>query len=58
MLRDMGHDPSMSEASKLSHENLSKLGLEKEIGADDIIDYKELVPMILKRLDIAGHPQE
>lgn len=49
MLIDMGHDSSMSEASKRSHENLSKLGLEREIGADEVIDYSVLVPMILKR---------
>jgi 3-hydroxyisobutyrate dehydrogenase-like beta-hydroxyacid dehydrogenase len=49
MLKDMGHDFTMSEASRVSHENLAKLGLEAEIGADDVIDYKELVPLILKK---------
>jgi len=55
MLEDMRHDSTMSEASRMSHENLSRLGLESEIGADDVVDYRELIPMILNKHKSRNH---
>jgi 3-hydroxyisobutyrate dehydrogenase-like beta-hydroxyacid dehydrogenase len=49
MLNMIGNDSTMSQATEASHKLLSELHIDEQIGINEVLDYKEIIPIILSR---------
>ncbi len=49
MLNMIGNDSTMSQATEKSHKLLSELHIDEFIGINKVLDYKEIIPIILSR---------